>query len=108
MDSLVTQEYRALSYEDLVERLAVVDDRRIWVIAEACHRGMSYDLIHDITKIDRWFIDKIAILVEMERRLISEPLTPGASAQGKTDRVPGRRDRASDRKERGLCEKHAP
>ena len=55
VDSLVTQEYRALSYEDLVERLAVVDDRRIWVIAEACHRGMSYDLIHDITKIDRWF-----------------------------------------------------
>ncbi len=73
--SLFTQEYRALSYDMLVERLSVVDDRRIWVIAEACHRGMSYDLIHEITKIDKWFIDKIGILVEMERRLISEPLT---------------------------------
>ncbi|MCC8140994.1 MAG: carbamoyl-phosphate synthase large subunit [Lachnospiraceae bacterium] len=73
--SLFTQEYRALSYDMLVDRLAVVDDRRIWVIAEACHRGMSYDLIHEITKIDKWFIDKIGILVEMERRLISEPLT---------------------------------
>ncbi len=73
--SLFTQEYRSLSYDMLVERLGVVDDRRIWVIAEACHRGMSYDLIHEITKIDKWFIDKIGILVEMERRLISEPLT---------------------------------
>ncbi len=73
--SLFTQEYRSLSYDMLVEQLAVVDDRRIWVIAEACHRGMSYDLIHEITKIDKWFIDKIGILVEMERRLISEPLT---------------------------------
>ncbi|MCD7865231.1 MAG: carbamoyl-phosphate synthase large subunit [Clostridiales bacterium] len=75
VDSLHTQEYRHLSYDQLVEKLKVVDDRRIWVIAEACHRGMSYDLIHDLTKIDKWFIDKIAIIVEMERRLISEPLT---------------------------------
>ncbi len=75
VDSLFTQEYRGLSYDQLVQKLAVVDDRRIWVIAEACHRGMSYDLIHEITKIDKWFIDKIGILVEMERRLISEPLT---------------------------------
>ncbi len=73
--SLHTQEYRSLSYEELVEKLTEVNDRRIWVIAEACHRGMSYDIIHDITKIDKWFIDKIAIIVEMERRLISEPLT---------------------------------
>ncbi|MCD8132642.1 MAG: carbamoyl-phosphate synthase large subunit [Clostridiales bacterium] len=75
VDSLHTHEYRHLSYDQLVEKLKVVDDRRIWVIAEACHRGMSYDLIHDLTKIDKWFIDKIAIIVEMERRLISEPLT---------------------------------
>ena len=53
----------------------MVDDRRIWVIAEACRRGVSYDTIHDITKIDKWFIDKIAILVEMEGRLRSEALT---------------------------------
>jgi len=75
VDGLFTQEYRDLSYDELVEKLKVVDDRRIWVIAEACHRGMSYDTIYDLTKIDRWFIDKIAIIAEMERRLISEPLT---------------------------------
>ncbi len=75
VDSLFTQQYRNLSYDELVERLKTVDDRRIWVIAEACHRGMSYEQIHAFTKIDKWFIDKIAIIVEMERRLISEPLT---------------------------------
>ena len=77
-----------LSREELLRQLEVVDDRRIWVIAEACHRGMSYDLIHDITKIDRWFIDKIAILVEMERRLISEPLTPGLLRKAKRIEFP--------------------
>ena len=75
VDSLVSDEYLALSYDKLIERLKVVDDRRIWVIAEACRRGVSYDTIHDITKIDKWFIDKIAILVEMEGRLRSEALT---------------------------------
>ena len=38
-------------------------------------KGISYDEIHEITKIDRWFIDKIAILVEMEERLEKEELT---------------------------------
>ena len=48
---------------------------RIWVIAEAIRRGVSYEEIHDITKIDLWFIDKIAILVEMEQALKTEELT---------------------------------
>ena len=75
VDSLVSDEYLTLSYDKLIERLKVVDYRRIWVIAEACRRGVSYDTIHEITKIDKWFIDKIAILVEMEGRLRSEALT---------------------------------
>ena len=53
----------------------MVDDRRIWVIAEALRQGVSYDEIHDITKIDKWFIDKIAILVEMEQALKTQELT---------------------------------
>ncbi|MCU6762607.1 Carbamoyl-phosphate synthase large chain [uncultured Roseburia sp.] len=75
VDSLVTDEYLHLSYDELIERMRLVDDRRIWVIAEACRRGVSYETIHDITKVDIWFIDKIAILVEMESRLRSEALT---------------------------------
>ncbi|MGN1187524.1 MAG: carbamoyl-phosphate synthase large subunit, partial [Lachnospiraceae bacterium] len=61
--------------EELFEQLEKVDDRRIWVIAEALRRGISYEQIHDITKIDVWFIDKIAILVEMEQSLKTQPLT---------------------------------
>ena len=53
----------------------VVDDRRIYAIAEALRRGVSYEKIHDYTQIDLWFIDKIAILVEMEKRLATEELT---------------------------------
>lgn len=69
VDSLDTGEYAKLSDEDVVEQLAVVDDRRIFVVAEAIRRGVSYEKIHEITMIDEWFIDKIAILVEMEQKI---------------------------------------
>ena len=75
MDSLMSYDFTGLSDEELEAQLHVVDDRRIWVIAEALRRGVSYDHIYEITKIDRWFIDKLAILVEMEQRLKSEELT---------------------------------
>ena len=75
IDSLATEEFTEYSEEELLEQLHVVDDRRIYVIAEAIRKGISYDAIHEITKIDNWFIDKIAILVEMEEKLKSEDLT---------------------------------
>ena len=71
----MSYDFTGLSDKELNEQLHVVDDRRIWVIAEALRRGVSYDEIHEITKIDRWFIDKLAILVEMENQLKNEPLT---------------------------------
>lgn len=76
IDSLCTEEYKSLSDDEVLEQLSNVDDKRIFVIAEAVRRGISYDKIHSITKVDIWFIDKIAILVEMENRLLSEKLTP--------------------------------
>ena len=75
VDSLLSYDFSKLSDEELQEQLHVVDDRRIWVIAEALRRGLSYDKIHEITKIDKWFIDKLAILVEMEQDLKTKPLT---------------------------------
>ncbi len=75
VDCLMSYDFSALSVEELKERLAKVDDQRIWVIAEALRKGMSYDEIHEITMIDNWFIDKLAILVEMEQALQNEPLT---------------------------------
>ncbi|MCI7106868.1 MAG: carbamoyl-phosphate synthase large subunit [Agathobacter sp.] len=75
VDCLQSYDFSELSAEQLEEQLHVVDDRRIWVIAEALRRGVSYDHIHEITRIDHWFIDKIAILVEMEQRLQKEELS---------------------------------
>ncbi|SFG24750.1 carbamoyl-phosphate synthase large subunit [Lachnospiraceae bacterium C7] len=75
VDSMRSYDFTKLTKEEVLKQLAVVDDRRIWVIAEALRRGISYDKIHEITKIDLWFIDKIAILVEMEERLEKEELT---------------------------------
>ena len=75
VDSLMSYDFTGLTDDELEKQLAVVDDRRIWVIAEALRRGVKYEHIHEITKIDLWFIDKIAILVEMENRLKTEALT---------------------------------
>ena len=76
VECLMDYNFSELTDDQLEDQLHVVDDRRIWVIAEALRRGISYDHIHDITKIDKWFIDKIAIIVEMENALKSETLTP--------------------------------
>ena len=75
VDSFMSYDFTGLTDDELEKQLAVVDDRRIWVIAEALRRGVKYEHIHEITKIDLWFIDKIAILVEMENRLKTEELT---------------------------------
>ena len=76
VDCLLSYDFSELDHDALLEQLHVVDDRRIWVIAEALRRGISYEEIHAITKIDLWFIDKLAILVEMEDQLKKGPLTP--------------------------------
>ena len=76
VECLMDYDFTELTDDQLEDQFHVVDDRRIWVIAEALRRGVSYDKIHEITKIDKWFIDKIAIIVEMENSLKNEPLTP--------------------------------
>ena len=69
VDCLMSYDFTGLSYTGLVKELEIVDDMRIWRIAEALRRGCPYELIHEITRIDIWFIDKLAILVEMEKEL---------------------------------------
>ncbi len=76
VDCLLGYDFSGLSKEELKEKLKVVDDRRIWMIAEAVRRGISYEEIHAATMIDVWFIDKIAILTEMEQALRTQELTP--------------------------------
>ena len=75
VDSLLSYDFTELSETELLDQLTKVDDRRIWVIAEALRRGIGYDTIHGLTQIDPWFIDRLAVLVKMEKRLKTEALT---------------------------------
>lgn len=69
------KEIDCLDHDQLRKKLKDVDDHRIFAIAEALRKGISEEEIHDITKIDIWFIDKIKHLIEVENRIKSEPLT---------------------------------
>ncbi len=88
VDCLRSYDFSALTADDLRERLKLVDDQRIWVIAEALRKGLTYDEIHDITQIDIWFIDKIHTLVGMEMALERGPITPDLLRQAKALEFP--------------------
>ena len=88
VDCLLSYDFSGLSKEELKEKLKVVDDRRIWMIAEAVRRGISYEEIHAATMIDVWFIDKIAILTEMEQALRTRELTPALLREAKRLQFP--------------------
>ncbi len=98
VDSLIVDYYDGMSDEEIKEHLEVVDDRRIYAIAEAIRRGFSYEMIHEITKIDIWFIDKLAVLVETEQRIRKEPMNAELLAEAKRLEFP-------DRVIAGLCGK---
>mgnify|MGYP000886109088 FL=1 len=91
VDSLLSYDYSAYTQKELKAELEKVDDKRLWVIAQALRSGISYDEIYDITKIDRWFIHKIDKIVELEKRLKTEALTKELLAEAKrmefTDKV---------------------
>lgn len=68
-------ELKALSDEEIYERIRRIDDERCFVVAEALRRGISIDDIHDITKIDKWFLCKINNIVKMEKALETHEFT---------------------------------
>ncbi|MDE5804620.1 MAG: carbamoyl-phosphate synthase large subunit [Lachnospiraceae bacterium] len=88
VDCLLSYDFSQLSADELKDRLKIVDDQRIWVIAEAIRKGLTYEEIHAITMIDIWFIDKLAILVEMEEALKKGPLTPELLREAKRIEFP--------------------
>ena len=88
VDSLMSYDFASLTKEELIEELKIVDDMRIWRIAEAIRKGISYEEIHAITKIDIWFIDKLAILVEMEQALREQELTENLLREAKRIEFP--------------------
>ena len=88
-----------MTEEELLRQLEVVDDRRIWVIAEAVRRRIPQEKIHEITRIDLWFIDKIAILTEMEAALRTQPLTEELLREAKASGISGLPDWKAERQD---------
>lgn len=72
--SLIDEHLQSLTNAELEERLHVVDDRRLWVVSEALRRGISADKIHEITKIDLWFLDKLLSIIEVEKAFAVQPI----------------------------------
>ncbi len=65
----------SLSQDVIIKMLDIVDDRRIFVVAEALRKGVSVEQINAITKIDKWFLEKINNIIVVEKRLMGEPLS---------------------------------
>ena len=88
VDSLMSYDFTDLTEKELLKQLEIVDDMRMWRIAEACRRGISYEKIHEITKVDEWFIDKFAIITERETALKTQELTPELLKEAKRIEFP--------------------
>ncbi len=85
VDCLTSYDFSELDDDELLDRLKIVDDQRIWVIAEALRRGMGHEEIHKVTQIDLWFIDKLHTLVKMELRLLRAGEKNSAGRNGTLD-----------------------
>ena len=83
VNCLIYENLSELPLEEIHEELHRIDDRRIFVVAEALRRGISLKEIHKITKIDIWFLDKIHNIVKMEDRLKNEELTKEVMKEAK-------------------------
>ena len=72
--SLIDRNIQKITNSELEERLHVVDDRRLWVVSEALRRGTPPEKIHDITKIDLWFLDKLLSIIRVEKAFSAQPI----------------------------------
>ena len=75
MDTLNLKKLERLSDDDVKNQLYAVDDERAFVVFEALKRGISVETIHEITKIDCWFLSKLKNLAELEKFLAEGTLT---------------------------------
>ena len=62
-------ENKELQIPDIDEALREPTDKRIFVISKAMHRGYTIDQIHELTKIDRWFLYKLKHLIDIDEEL---------------------------------------
>ena len=76
LDTFNLPKLQMLNDSDVVRLLKRCDDERVFVVYEALKRGIELAKIHNITKIDKWFLAKLQNLVQMERKLVKKELTP--------------------------------
>ncbi len=75
LETLSLPALQAKSNDEIISLLHRTDDERIFVVYEAIKRGISFDIIFNITKIDKWFLAKFKNLADMELGLKEGELT---------------------------------
>ncbi len=86
-------ENKHLHVDDLDHALAAPTDKRIFFLSQALHEGYTIDRLHELTKIDRWFLEKLQNIVETDAELkalpnlqaLDEELMRKAKIQGFSD-----------------------
>lgn len=83
MDSLTHPKYEALTRQEVAMKLYDATDERLFIIYQALLHGISPQEIHEITKIDLWFLHKLENIKNMQQRLSAEKLDKELYCQAK-------------------------
>ncbi len=70
---------KELDIKDIDSALREPTDKRIFIISKAMHKGYTIDQIHELTKIDKWFLQKLQHIVDIDQELhgkLGDKLTP--------------------------------
>ena len=62
-------ENKELEIEDIDAALREPTDKRVFVISKAMHKGYTVDQIHDLTKIDKWFLEKLKHIIDIDEAM---------------------------------------
>lgn len=87
-NDLNMKKLQALTRMELEEKILCQDDERLFAVYEGMKRGISVDRLHELTKIDRWFLNKLFHILTLERRMRSEPLTASSYKEAKQNGFP--------------------
>ena len=85
-------ENKELEIEDIDAALKEPTDKRVFVISKAMHKGYTVDQIHDLTKIDKWFLEKLKHIIDIDEEMkkcnvntLDKELLRSAKVYGFTD-----------------------
>ena len=87
-NSLNMKKLAPMSVEELREKILAQDDERLFAIYESFKRGVTVAEIHELTKIDEWFLNKLMHILSLERRMQSETLSDALYMEAKQNGFP--------------------